>query len=149
MAELDPQIFETLRQYLPEGLSLAIPPPVFLELGGRFTEYGESKTLKAVYPALQKFTNPMGSVQGGVVGAALDANYGSLAFIATRIPHVTVTMDTTFIRPILADNRDYIVEVRIRAQTRTLLFMDGEVYTQDGKLAATSTTTMAALRPRV
>ena len=136
------QIDQELAELIPEGIALELPPPIFEELGLRFTGDAPNESLSATFPYQKKFTNPMGVYQGGVQGAALDACYGTLAFLATKKPCVSVSMDTCFIRPLTAEQESFTVKVWLREVTRTLVFMEGEARLANGKLAATSSTIM-------
>ena len=136
------QLLVMMRRAIPTGVEMAVPPPVLGELAGRLVAYEEDAWLRAEYLALPKFVNPMGSVQGGIVAAAVDGTYGMLSFLAKQAPYVTVTLDMQYVRPLRGDGGVYTVEVRLKAQTRRMLFMEGEARNGEGKIIATSTTTM-------
>jgi acyl-coenzyme A thioesterase PaaI-like protein len=49
------------------------PPPVFESMQGEFLEFDEKdKVLKARFPILDTYLNPYGSMQGGMIAAAVD-----------------------------------------------------------------------------
>lgn len=142
MNPIQRQIDTELAALLPEGITLELPPPIFEELGLQFTDYVPDASLAATFPYQKKFTNPMGIYQGGIQGAALDACYGTLAFLATKKPCVSVSMDVCYVRPLNAEQPSFTVKVWLREVTRTLVFMEGEATLANGKLAATSSTIM-------
>lgn len=140
-------ILKALREIVPEALLDTIPPDIFDELGVEFSLYKAKQILTATFPAHARFANPMGTYQGGMQAAALDIIYGCLAmFITGGKPSVTLTMECSYHRPIPADDRNFLVEARLRAAHGTTVFLEGAVKTHDGKLATTSATSMAIVR---
>lgn len=131
-----------LRDMLPDGVEIELPPPIVKELGLEFVEYLPGEAVMARCPAAHKLTGPMGVVQGGVVGVALDAAYGTLAYLEMKQPCITITMDLSFVRPLLGDGQDFHVRVSILDQTRNFILMDGHATNHQGKTVARSTTTM-------
>jgi len=114
-------------------------------MGAEFLEYAPGGCLKASFPASTAFANPVGVFLGAATGAAMDVLFGSLAYLETRVPCTTVTMETTFIRPILADGRSFRCEVSVRAKTKRFVFLEGRAFGPENKLAMTSTTTMVLM----
>lgn len=140
-------ILQALRDVAPEAMLERVPPKIFHELGVEFVTYRKKALLTATFPADERFANPMGTYQGGVLGGALDIVYGSLALLVTKgKPTVTLTLETSFHRPIAAEGRPFTVEARLRAAHGTTVFLEGSVKGPDGKVAATSATTMAIVK---
>jgi acyl-coenzyme A thioesterase PaaI-like protein len=136
-------ILTALRDLMPEDLLDHVPPQIFEELGVAFTVYKNKHYLAATFPAQQRFANPMGAFQGGIVDGALDVLYGSLAFFITGgRPAVTLTMESSFHRPIPANGQPFTAEVRLRAAHGRTIFLEGAVKGPDGKTAVTSATTL-------
>lgn len=148
MADAHEAILDELRRVLPEDPPLALPPAIFGELGVRFTAHAPGRTLTAAFPAQTRFANPAGFVQGGILMAAFDIVFGTLAFLEAQRACTTITTESSFLRPLVADGRDFQVRVRLKAKTRTVLFLDGRVRGPDGKTIATAATTMAQMRGR-
>jgi uncharacterized protein (TIGR00369 family) len=148
VADAHEEILETLRRILPDDPPLAVPPAIFVEFGARMLEYAPGRALVCAFPSQAKFANPAGFVQGGILMAAFDIAFGTLAFLEARRACSTITMEASFLRPVAADGRDYQVRVRLKAKTRTVLFLDGRVRGPDGKTIATAGTTMAPMKAR-
>lgn len=138
-------ISQEMGREIPPGAGIRIPPPAFSTLGAEFTEYAPGGALKATFHADPAFANPLGTYLGAAIGAAMDVIFGSMAYLETRQPCTTVTMETTFVRPIIADGGRYLCEVNLRAVTRRFVFLEGKAYSQTGKLAMTATSTMLRL----
>ncbi len=125
-----------------------IPPKVFLEMQGRFIEYEENKLLKVAFPLQEKFNNPGGVMQGGILTAAFDNVFGPLSLLAAKQPTTTLELNTTFIRPLAPQDHEVIIEGRIVEMTKSYQIMDGRAYKPNGKLAATSYTRIVILAGR-
>ena len=130
---------------LPEGSGVTLPPAAFAALGAEFTEYVPGTRLKASFHADPAFANPLGVYLGAAIGAGLDVLFGSMAYMETRLPCTTVTMETTFVRPIIADGARYHGEVSLRAKTKRFVFLEGKAFNHEGKLCATATSTMVII----
>lgn len=121
------------------GISLAIPPPTFKELGIELIDYQKGKSLKAKFPFQARFTNPMGIVQGGFISAAIDDVYGPLAYLCFEGPCVSLSMQTQYMRPFSSREGDLVVEAKVVKLTRQVLFLEATaVSTANNKLVATS-----------
>jgi len=63
-----------------------IPPPVFVSMQGEFMEFElDSGTLTTRFPVLDKYLNPYGYMQGGMVAAAVDNTLGPLSMVALPV----------------------------------------------------------------
>lgn len=134
MEDLTQTLMAKMLEGLPKGMM--IPPPIFTEVGGRLTHF-ENNTLVARFPTLERWANPMGHMQGGMIATILDCTLGPLAFLVAP-PSATSTMTINFIRPVLG-SYDY-VEVTAKVVDRTMrqLILSAEVTNPQGKLMATA-----------
>jgi len=98
-------------------------------------------TSRVEFAALPDFLNPIGTVQGGIVSAMLDDAMGLAACAFLGGYHITPTVDlrTNFMRP--ATVGPLFVEARVAHGGRSILFVEGAMRDQDGKLLATATAT--------
>ena len=63
-----------------------IPPPIFVTLQGEFMEFElDSGMLITRFPVLDKYLNPYGYMQGGMVAAAVDNTLGPLSMVALPV----------------------------------------------------------------
>lgn len=129
------EITQILLAKLPEGLPLEIPPKVFLDMGGEFVNYQEGVLLRARYPVLERYQNPLGYMQGGIISALMDNTMGPLSFLVAP-PSVTTQLSVSFIRPVTPDETYIEVEAVIIEQTKKQLHMQAYAYSTAGKRLA-------------
>jgi len=80
-----------------------IPPPVFILMQGEVIEFElDSGTLITRFPVLDKYLNPYGYMQGGMVAAAVDNTLGPLS-MAVAPPNVTRRLEMKYSRPVTPD----------------------------------------------
>src|SRR5690606_33374532 len=89
-----------------------------------------------------------GQLSSGVVMAAFDIAFSALALLEANRMVSTVTVESSFVRPVTADGRLFEVHARIKAKTRSVVFLDGRASTTEGKTAATAGATMAVIKTR-
>lgn len=131
----------------PPELDLRIPPPVFLEMEGRFLDYVSRKELTVAFPVPEKFCNPMGNMQGGIIAAAFDNTFGPLSFLAARGLTTTIDMNTQYIRPVRL-GETLTITARVVLRGFSTMYMTAEGFNRAEKLVAMSTTNIMILRPR-
>ena len=95
------------------------------------------------FEAKKDFTNPMGSVQGGFVGAMLDEAIATCGIIASN---VTMTMPTleikiSYLRPLFPGRA--LAKAWIIRLGKTVAFIEAELYGEDGKMVAKASSTVA------
>ena len=128
------------------GISLDAPPPSFRELHGEFVEAEGGRRLKVRFPFDARFTNPIGTFQGGVLCAAIDNAFGPLSYLALKRPSVTLDLSTQFIRSFSAKDEYIEVEAKVVSVSSATLVMRAEVRNARNKLVATATTTFLILQ---
>lgn len=143
--ELHHEILERLRA-LPWAGRMEMPPKVFSAMQGRFEAYEPGEWLETRWPVLDWYRGPTGVMQGGWVAAAFDNTYGPLAFLTAGCFAATVSLSTTFHRPVADDRAELRVKAIVEGQTERLFFMRGEARDEDGRLMATSRTEMFLFR---
>ncbi|KAA8731332.1 PaaI family thioesterase [Acinetobacter qingfengensis] len=110
-------------------------PPIHHFLGGHDIEWDAGqRTLQIKYQTQQSFTNPRGSIEGGMICAILDDVMGVLSALNhTERPATTINLHTDFFRPcqvgIVATKAWFIKE------GQKVLSMESEAW-QDNKLIA-------------
>jgi len=110
-------------------------PPIHHLLGGHNIQWdAERRQLTVNYIALESFTNPRGSIEGGMICAMLDDAMGILAALnQTSKPAVTINLSMDFFRPC------EVGEVQAKAwfikEGRKILSIESEAW-QQGKLVA-------------
>jgi uncharacterized protein (TIGR00369 family) len=119
-------------------------PPIHHLLGGHNIHWNtEKREISVSYIALESFTNPRGSVEGGMICAMLDDAMGILATLnQTEKPAATINLSMDFFRPCA------IGEVQAKAwfikEGRKILSIESEAW-QQGKLVAKTSATFMVL----
>lgn len=116
---------------------LAQLPPIHHHLGGHNITWNAEKTeLQIYYNALQSFTNPRGSIEGGMICAMLDDVMGLFAFIANQQrPATTISLSMDFLRPCSVG--EVMTKCRFIKHGKTVLNIESEAW-QNNKIIARS-----------
>ncbi|TCB34258.1 PaaI family thioesterase [Acinetobacter sp. ANC 4910] len=121
-------------------------PPIHRLLGGHNIQWNADQTeLEISYVALDSFTNPRGSVEGGMVCAMLDDVMGLFAYLANQqTPATTINLTMDFLRPCLVGT--VLTKCRFIKQGKVILNIESEAW-QNQKLIARSTANFMVLNP--
>jgi len=113
-----------------------IPPPVFRAMQGEFLAFDPGDGwLIARFPVLEAYLNPYGSMQGGMVAAAVDNTLGPLSMLVAP-PNVTRRLEMKYSRPITPDLEFITVKSRLVERKGRWLTFRAEVTDQAGTLLA-------------
>ena len=127
--------------YEPYGgisVELPAPPPCFINMKARLTEYKTGTSLSVAFPVLETYLNPGGSMQGGIITAAFDNVFGPLCAIASGTPSsAMVDINTSYHRPVFPGD-ELTVTARVKAKGKRIIHMEGEAYNKDKKLVASA-----------
>ena len=146
MSEYHAEFMHLLGKSMAEYGKMEMPPRITEELRPRFLDHVPNKALICVFPAQPRFANPMGLLQGGILASAFDFVFGAMAFLTAARPCTSVTMNLTFIRPLPADDKEFTIDVRLRALTRNMIFLEGKALDAGEKTVATAMMTMQVLK---
>lgn len=126
-------------------------PPTGRVLGMEMLEVnGEEGRVRVRYRPGPEFTNPMGSVQGGIVVAMLDdaAAFAAIVKSGERIGVPTIELKTSFFAPARAGEDLYATGRCVKFGKR-VCFMEAELHDSSGKLLAKlSTSAMPMALPQ-
>ncbi|HBX71052.1 MAG TPA: PaaI family thioesterase [Chloroflexi bacterium] len=136
-SEILEQIMAELRQSLGEHFDqFAFPPPVFAAMQGEFLAYGaENQALEVRFPVLESWLNPYGSMQGGMIAAAIDNTIGPLSVLLAP-PNVTRQLDLKYSRPVLPDAAYLIVRAELEEREGRWLTFKAEARDPQGQRLA-------------
>ena len=135
MASTSEHILEQLRERLGADSDLQLPPNVFLEMESELLSYDEGVALRVRIPVRERYANPMGFMQGGMIAAAIDNALGPLSFLVAP-PSVTTQLNTSFVRPVTPRDEFIEVEARVVQRAGQQLFLSAEVTNPAGKCVA-------------
>ncbi|MGY5392134.1 PaaI family thioesterase [Acinetobacter sp. NigerLNRRAM0016] len=121
-------------------------PPIHHLLGGHNIQWNADQTeLEISYVALDSFTNPRGSVEGGMVCAMLDDVMGLFAYLANHeTPATTINLTMDFLRPCQVGT--VLTKCRFTKQGKAILCLESEAW-QNQKMIARSTANFMVLHP--
>ena len=123
-----------------------VPPPCFIASGARIISHEPNRSLTISFMVREDQTNPMGSLQGGILASFFDDTFGPLAFRTTRKPCVSIDMHVNFVRQVRTGEA-VVIRAEFKSRSRTLLQLYGEAYNVRNKLVATASTNMMIHEP--
>ena len=132
---MNKDIMQRVLELMPSDTGMDLPPRVYSDMEGEFIDLVEGISLTARFPNKDRYMNPMGFMQGGIITAAIDNTVSPLSFMLGS-PNVTQTISTTFKRPIKKTDRFVIVKASMIEKTETHIVMQAEVKSDSGKLMA-------------
>jgi uncharacterized protein (TIGR00369 family) len=118
-----------------------LPPPTYLAHEGKILSFQSGKNIVIAYPVREFQTNPVGTLQGGILSSFFDDAFGCLCFASLRKPCVSIDMTVNFIRSV-KPGAFVIVRAEFKAKGRKLLHLLAEAYNEKEKLVATATSNL-------
>ena len=132
-----PELIQRMGQMMANG-QLQLPPPIFMDMAGEFVDMDmAAKTLTVRFPVQERYQNPMGYMQGGMIAAAIDNAIGPLSFMVAA-PNVTKTMEVNYLRPITTSVAEITVVAAFESQNERELTFVADVLRGDGTKLATA-----------
>ncbi|KPK88587.1 MAG: hypothetical protein AMJ88_18770 [Anaerolineae bacterium SM23_ 63] len=130
-------MIEIIHQKLGEKKdNFLIPPPVFTTMEGEFIAFDpKAGVIKTKFPIQNEFLNPFGSMQGGMVAAAVDNTFGPLSMLVAP-PSVTRRIEMKFSRPVTPDLQYITVEAKLVNRDDRMLTFHADVRDLRGTLLA-------------
>ena len=128
-------ILVKLLKMVPSDTTMVLPPKVFIDMEGEFIDFVEGVSLTARYPNRERYMNPFGFMQGGIIVAAIDNTISPLSYV-TAPPNITKEINTTYKRPIKDSDRFIDVIASVVEKTTTNIVLQALVMNEKGKLAA-------------
>lgn len=132
---------------------LRLPPPAFVDMQVEVQDYRPSDAPDRVgarlvvrIPVQERYQNPMGVVQGGLVAAFVDHAVGPLSYLVAP-PSATTQLTVTYLAPLTPDLPHVDVAATLTHRTGRTLVLDAEVSAPDGALLAVARATQVVVRP--
>ena len=134
---LPPEIIEIVKERLGDKFDdYLIPPPVFTAMQGEFIEFDfDIGTLTTRFPVLDEFRNPYGSMQGGMLAAAVDNTFGPLSMMVAPL-NVTRRLEMKYSLPVTPDIEYIIVKGNLDGRKGSQLTFSAQVRDPQGVLLA-------------
>ena len=114
----------------------------------RVTAFDTSGTAEVRFTATEDFTNSLGVIQGGMLGAMLDSALGMavLATLSEGEAPVTVEMKVSYFKP--AKPGTLFATGRVVHRGATIAHAEADLRDADGMHLARATATLRIIRPR-
>ena len=102
----------------------------------------KTETIRVGFEAKPEFRNPGGIVQGGILAAMIDDAFGPLLIIASgrTLRPLTLDLNVTYISA--GQVGKFVCEARIIRRGKSIAFVEGELFGEDGELVARATSTV-------
>lgn len=130
-------ILQRLIQLVPHENNMELPPKVFIDMEGEFIEFVPNEKLVVRFPNKDRYMNPFGFMQGGVLVAAMDNTISPLSY-ASAPPSITKEIKTKFKRPVKRVEEYVDVVASIVEKASSFILLKAEVLNEKGKLVANS-----------
>jgi acyl-coenzyme A thioesterase PaaI-like protein len=139
VVNLSAEILDILKRKFGDRINqYAFPPPIFLEMQGVFLELDlDAGYLSTQFPVLENYLNPYGTMQGGMLAAAVDNTLGPLSVLVAP-PNVTRRLEMKYSQPATLDKEYIIVNARLLERKDRRLFFQAKVFDQQGQRLASS-----------
>jgi len=115
-----------------------LPPPSFEVMQCEIITFDEEeKTLTTKLPILKQWLNPYGTMQGGMIDAAIDNAVGPLSMLVAP-PNMTRTIESKLLKAIPMDVGFIYVYATLIEEKRRRLTFDVKVLDENEEIYATS-----------
>ena len=115
-----------------------MPAPSFSIMQAEIIEYDESKaSLTIQMPVLEIFLNPFGTMQGGMIVAAMDNAIGSLSMLVAPL-NMTRNIESKLIKAITMDLEYIYITAQLLEQKKRRLIFDVVVKDGNNEVYATA-----------
>lgn len=132
------EIMSKLLKLIPSNTIMELPPKIFIEMEGEFVDFVEGESLTVKFQNKEKYMNPFGFMQGGIIVAAIDNTISPLSYVVAP-PNVTKEICTSFKRPVKKDHKFIFVKASVVKKTSLDIILQAEVTNEIGKIVAIGT----------
>lgn len=149
----NPRFQEIIDRMTAAGASgLTLPPPVYADMLTDMRDYapGDAEThvgarMVGRFPLQERYRNPMGHMQGGMIAAAVDNVVGPLSYLVAP-PSATANLSVTYLAPVTPDFAFIEVEARLTHRAGRQLVFEATVTGPDGQTLAVAHATQTVVR---
>ena len=115
-----------------------IPPPAFDDMEGEIVKFDQEDSLLTVrFPILQKYLNPFGNMQGGMIAAAVDNAVGPLSMLMAP-PNFTRNLEMKYKKAINLGHGHITVIPKFVPRKNRFLYFEATVLDNLGDKLATA-----------
>lgn len=114
------------------------PPPIFVAMEGEILELDlDAASLTAQFPILKSYLNPYGTMQGGMVAAAIDNTIGPLSVLVAPL-NITRKLEMKYSLPVTLDMKYIMVNAKLLERKDRFLTFTAHVRNREGRLLVRS-----------
>ncbi|MCP3924403.1 MAG: PaaI family thioesterase [Desulfobacterales bacterium] len=124
------------------GAKLTLPPNSFIEMDGKVIDYIDGKSIKVSFPVYEKYNNPAGIMLGGFLPVFFDLSFGPLSYLVAKKPTSSLDLNTTFIKPVTAKDKEIIIDAKVVNHSKSYLILEAEAFNNKDVLVGKSTSRM-------
>ncbi|MBI5847496.1 MAG: PaaI family thioesterase [Nitrospirae bacterium] len=117
---------------------IKLPSAIFTAHQGKILSFESGKSITIAFPVSEFQTNPIGTLQGGILSSFFDETFGCLCFASLHKPCVTIDMTVNFIRPVKPGSF-VVIHAVFKARGKKLFQLSAEAVNGNEKLVATAT----------
>jgi acyl-coenzyme A thioesterase PaaI-like protein len=132
-------VIELFQEVLGDKINdFTLPPPSFSVMQCEIIEYDKAnKSLITKLPVLEQWLNPYGTMQGGMIDAAIDNAVGPLSMLIA-LPNMTRSIETKLIKAITMEIEYIYVKAQLVDEKKRRLIFSVSVEDDKGIVYATS-----------
>jgi len=138
-------LFDKLLEQIAPIPGIEVPPKVYLEMEPEVIDYEENYSLTIRFPIKERYQNPIGHMQGGMIVTAVDNTFGPLSYLLAP-PSVTTQLNTQYIRPVLPTDKHIDVTATLVEKTNGQLILKAKVLNEKRKIVAICQATQQIIR---
>jgi uncharacterized protein (TIGR00369 family) len=121
---------------------LTLPPNSFATMDGKIIEYIDGQSIKVSFPVYEKYNNPAGILLGGFLPVFFDLAFGPLSYLVAKKPTSSLDLNTTFIRPVTANDKEIVVSASVVNKSSSYLILEADAFNNRNKLVSRATSRM-------
>ena len=132
--ELFIEMMEILRGKLGKRIQeYRFPPPIFEMMQGEFLDMNvDEGTLTAKFPICERYQNPYGTMQGGMIATAVDNTIGPLSVLVSPM-NVTRSLEMKYSQPVGPELEYIVVRARYLERIDRRLYFVATVFSPQDK----------------
>jgi uncharacterized protein (TIGR00369 family) len=108
-------------------------------MNAEIVDYQEDQSIEIKVPLYERYNNPAGIILGGYLPTFFDLAFGPLSFLIAKKPTTSLDLNTTFIRPITAKDREVIIKSSVVNKSKSYLILAAQAFNPKSDLVATAT----------
>jgi uncharacterized protein (TIGR00369 family) len=118
---------------------IELPPQSFVSSKAEILHFESGSSIVLAFQVRTDQTNPIGTLQGGVLCSFFDDAFGTLSFASVRKPCVSIDLTVNFIRA-MKPGETVTIRAEIKSRNKKILHLYAEALNGKRKIVATAKT---------